>query len=156
MPFNYVVNLRRLSSLAAVDATQAIPLDHFGNALTIQVTMPPPFPELAASDGDQQSADGIQRTAAHVQNILAAAACAVHKATQALRSDPMAAATAQAGLLGCMEMGYYKAVQQMQGFNPMRDCATLLTSWRRTSIEKADFGEGTPWVVAGKTLSQIL
>ncbi|KAK9866517.1 hypothetical protein WJX84_012452 [Apatococcus fuscideae] len=36
MPFNYVVNLRRLSSLAAVDATQAIPLDHFGNALTIQ------------------------------------------------------------------------------------------------------------------------
>ncbi|KAK9844242.1 hypothetical protein WJX84_010450 [Apatococcus fuscideae] len=152
MPFNYIVDQRRLSSLADMDAAPAIPQDHFGNAVQIQVTMPPPFPELAPSNGDQHSAEDSRLTAAHVQNVFAAAACAIHKATQALRSDPTAAATAQAGLLGRMELGWWKGLRDMPGFNPMRDCATLLSGWRKTSTEKADFGQGKPWVVAGKTV----
>lgn len=87
-----------------------------------------------------------------LQNALAAAACAIHQGTQAIRGDPLAGARGLAGMLGRVSMDYWQVMQASPEFNPMRDGASIMSSWRKSSIEQPDFGQGPAYVVAAKTL----
>lgn len=177
MPFNYVVDLRRLQ---AADPAYRVPANHFGNSVTVQIIQPPQLPSLESSTStdasctsstsqgppqqhkstvEPRSADASSTSKSHpelqqgrLQDALIAAACAIHKGTQALQSDPLVGAKGLAGMLGRVGLDYWQGVQASPGFNPLRDGASLMSSWRKSSIERPDFGQGPPFVIAAKTL----
>ncbi|KAK9819445.1 hypothetical protein WJX74_006342 [Apatococcus lobatus] len=88
--------------------------------------------------------------ATNFQNVLAAAACAIHQATKALKDDPAAVSKVLAYHLSVVTPTFFKDTLAAPGFNPVRDCVAILSSWRNTSIDRVDFGHGLPAVVAGK------
>ena len=132
--FGYLVDLRRLGSSEG----NPIPRDHWGNCVTLQFAMPPAVTEAASASPSSL-----------VQATFAAAACAIHQATQALKDDPAAVSKALAFHLSLVTPSFFKDGLAAPGFNPLRDCAAILSSWRNMSIDRVDFGQGLPVVVAG-------
>ena len=133
----YVADLRR-ASLATADAALKVPADMFGNVVGIQTAMPPAVP-LA----------GTSPQAEHVRSILSAAACTVHAATQSLQADPNFVRASLGLVVAIEDSNFWKGLLAAPGLVPFRDCAVMISSWKGGSIEKADFGKGKPWVVAG-------
>ena len=109
--------------------------------MNAQVVMPPSF---RASD-----------QLGPLQATLALAACAIRKDVQAIRADPEFVEKALAAYPSMMGADFWKTVENAPGFHPFRDCAGLLSSWRGTNLELADFGGGRPWAVAGTTLPWV-
>ena len=136
--FIFLYDLRRL-----VGSDIQIPQDYWGNAFSVEVVMPPPPPT------------GLQPQE-RSQSILAAAACAVHVSYQTLRADPAAVSKALGFYLGAADVGHWKQMLDAPGFNPFRDGAAGVSSWRSMSVERADFGQGMPWVVAGAPVATVL
>lgn len=132
------MDLRRASAEAA-EAAHKVPVDYWGNAVTANIVMQPPAPTTNKS----------LPQAGHVKNVLAAAVCAIHAATQSIRADPKFISNAL-GLAESMEDSqYWKKVLAAPGLVPFRDCAAMSTSWRAGTMDHADFGQGTPWIIAG-------
>ena len=138
----YAVDLRRANGEEARAAGFEVPQDFWGNAVTLQVVMPPPAPGASALTQSERARD-----------ILAAAACAVHAGTQGLRSDPAFMSHALGLHSAMMDMGFWKQLLADPGFNTFRDCAAMASSWRGGTMDRADFGQGKPWLVAGERLS---
>ena len=174
MPFKSAADLRRLRHAAPA---YAIPADHFGNSVTLQVIKPPQLisqaaintsrmtvsplghrssqqqPEFLEVDGTKLSdSSPVDCQHSRLQNAFAAAACAIHQGTQSLQADPLAGARSLAGMLDRMSVDYWQAAQATSAYNPFRDGASNMSSWRKSSIERPDFGQGPAHVVAAKTL----
>lgn len=134
----YAVDLRRASAVTA-EAALKVPTDFWGNAVAAQIVMPPPAP----------TAKGFLPQAGHVRSILAAAACAIHAGTKSIRADPNFISSALGVLASMEDSQFWKTLLAAPGLVPFRDCAAMSSSWRGGTMEKADFGQGKPWIIAG-------
>ncbi|KAK9838702.1 hypothetical protein WJX74_001670 [Apatococcus lobatus] len=145
----YAVDLRRASAVTA-DAAHKVPTDFWGNAVYAQIVMPPPAPTTIGSNGSHSQAE-------LVRSVLAAAVCAVHAGTQGLRADPNFISKSLGSHSDMEDSNYWKDLLVAPGLVPFRDCAGMSSSWRGGTIDKVDFGQGKPWLVAGKIvpLSQV-
>ena len=134
----YAVDLRRASA-AAAEAVHKVPLDFWGNAVAAQVVMPPPAP----------TTNGSHSQAEHVRSVLTAAVCAVHTATQSLRADPKFVSNGLAMHASMEDSRFWRNLLEAPGLVPFRDCAAMSSSWRGGTLDRADFGQGKPRIVAG-------
>ena len=139
--FLYTVDMRRCNAAGGLQ----IPLDNWGNALGMNLAPAPPAP--ATSSPDRIS---------HLRLLLAYAACAIHASIQAMHTDASFNAN---GMLRVKEMGTVQSFKKQldgPGFMPFRDCAALITSWRGGSLDRTDFGQGTPYLMAGGSLQPFM
>ncbi|KAK9834629.1 hypothetical protein WJX74_006118 [Apatococcus lobatus] len=133
--FLYAVDMRRCE----VDGKRPIPAEYLGNAVGANVVMPP----VSTPTSSTPQLDDLT-------SLLAAAACAVNSGTKTLRADPAFIRNSMALTESAMSEEFWDSVLSDPGFSPFRDCAAFLSSWRGGTMDKTDFGHGTPWVIVGK------
>ena len=135
--FLYNVDMRRYNAAGGLQ----IPLDNWGNATGVNFVPAPPAPPISSPDRPT-----------HLRMLLAHASCAIHASVQAMRADGSFNAM---GMLLSREMGTVQVLKKAlegPGFMPFRDCAVIITSWRGGSLDRIDFGQGTPYLMAGVNL----
>lgn len=139
--FLYAVDMRRCE----VDGKRPIPAEYLGNAVGANVVMPP----ATAPTSSTPQLD-------ELTSLLAAAACAVHTATKTLRADPAFIRNAMSLTEAAMTDEFWEAALNEPGFSPFRDCAVFLSAWRGGTMDRTDFGHGTPWMILGKNPATLL
>ena len=133
-PLSYAVDLRRLPSLEGYE----IPEGFWGNAVTANFVQ---ACELPANHSTSQPG--------HLLEVLASAACAIRIGTNTVQGDPGFRKTGMSLVRDMAEQQYWKELSEQSGPHPFKDAAALYTGWRSGSVDRADFGHGTPWVVGG-------
>ncbi|KAK9844238.1 hypothetical protein WJX84_005198 [Apatococcus fuscideae] len=133
-PILFVADLRRHTAGAL-----RTPERHWGNLVTTQVVQPP-----AASEPPPSDMTGC------LHETLAAAACAVRSGVRSFYSDPEGLQKAWTGVLQMEDVVYWRNARTTPGFSPSRDSACCMSSWRGTSGESADFGQGLPAISVGR------
>lgn len=131
----YMVDMRRCK----VDGIQPIPAEYVGNAVGVNLVMP----IVTTPTSSTLQLD-------HLMSLLAAAACAIHSATKTMRADSAFIRNSTSLVESCLTDEFWYAAMIESGFSPFRDCAAFMSSWRGGTMDKMDFGHGTPWVILGK------
>ena len=147
-----VVDFRKNCKESELDLEQIL-----GNALGLHVTMPPVMSTHVVdpeTESYRQTHGSQERpvTDGKYEAIMAAAACAVRKSTDAFRANPRIFAEQCARFVNNVHPKDWKAILDMPGFHPVRDCAVFASSWRRLSVEQVDFGEGKAQIMLGDEL----
>ena len=131
----YMVDMRRCE----VDGTRPIPAEYVGNAVGANLVMPIASTPTSSTPRPDR-----------LMSLLAAAACAIHSATKMMRADPAFIRNSTSLVESCLTDEFWDAAMKEPGFSPFRDCAVYMSSWRGGTMDKTDFGHGTPWVILGK------
>lgn len=122
-----------------MNGTHPIPADYLGNAVGVNFVMPiATAPTSAAPQLD------------HLMSLLAAAACGVNSATKTMRADSSFISNSTSLVEAGLTDDFWDGALNEPGFSPFRDCAIFMSSWRGGTMDKTDFGHGTPWVILGK------
>ncbi|KAK9839049.1 hypothetical protein WJX74_008467 [Apatococcus lobatus] len=136
-PFGYAVDLRRLGGAAG----SPIHKDFWGNSVSATAVMQPTIPATSSPPSTE-----------HIKNVLAAAACAIHIATQTIKADPNFIPSVLALNQAATDINFWKEIMDTPDhpFSAFRDAAALTSSWRSGTMDRTDFGQGTPWLLIGK------
>jgi len=126
------------------------PDPYIGTALCLALVQPPELPQscVRSTSGD---------TRISLDNILAAAACAVRLSTQRFRVDVNTSVTQlmeqSMGLAPTLEA--WKQVAAKPEQNPFDTCHVVMSSWRNV-FDRLDFGQGAPTVIVGTSPPHML
>lgn len=146
--FLNAVDLRKHSAAADV-----IPKQYFGNAVGGAFSMPPdsstaslasPTDTAAGSTAQEPRAQSQASLGRHYMKVLTAAACAVRKGLETLRADPHVLHTLAASSMKYMQPEQVHELLASPDFEPVRDAALWVSSWRHLAMDDVDFGGGKP------------
>jgi len=138
-----VVDLRRNCTHRDI-----VPEQYFGNAVGAHVTMPPVM-STNQVDSDSQAKP---LTADKYESVLAAAARSVRNSTETFRADPEILTKTLPMFLPFANPKTWRESVESPEFNPQRDGAVFISSWRNMSMASVDFGGGRSEILMGSTV----